>query len=268
MTRLSEDTPSKDFIISKINIDDFKSRFNKGHETKIRKILKKIFSSILYGVKKTIYTLMFIAVFSWFNLQNIQFVEGLRDLALGDLGPGVSKIFNLKEAHYVISEVYQVSIGKDYDWLKYRWEKSKDLSKDFTYIGAGGSITKSVVTLDMIVPETCAPNCSEPATYATLEEANKFCFDKYGAHVPTYNQLDKAIGRANPVTYFHLDKNEKIAEWTSTPNPSDSDEFMVFYKNQKQAEDIKSETSGQNGVYLDEDSEARGKIGFRCFINL
>jgi len=242
------------------------SPFYKSYENKIQMLYVKFKDFLYYGAKKIVVTLSLFAVFSWFNIHNTNFIQGIASLISGDLA-GISLIFDYKSNVGTLKEAWQVGVGVDYSWLDYKKETGKDLHGKFTYVGKKASVMKDVVLIGDFT-EDCSSVCEDVATAVTREESNEFCEETYGARLLNKSEYERIIGSINPVVDPKLNKRPKTPEWTSNLNPNDGDDYYVYFKSSKKPESFINESYNKEGIYLDEDADYNINIGFRCIIEL
>jgi len=252
--------------ISKPKLVNNEQSFLKSYENKAKKWIVKFQGVIYVGFKKAVSTLLLLAVFSWFNINNANFVKGIASLISGDLS-GLSLILDWESNVETLKEAWQVGSGTDYSWLRYKKESGKDLHVKFTYIGKRTSVMKDVAIVDDMV-EGCKYECETIAAPVTVKEAKEFCEEAYGARILNKSEYEKIIGSVNPVIDPKLNKRIQTPEWTNNVNPKDGDDYYVYFKGVKKPESFLSESYALEGVYLDEDSDYNFNIGFRCIIEL
>lgn len=267
--RYSETEASKEFIIPTSTT----GTLFKTTPSFLNRVLEKIRKGVTRSILKTFSTIFLITVFSWFSINTQNVVQGVVEIAHGDLG-GFSTILQTPNLGNLISEAYQVAIGKDYSWLEYKKETGKDLAIDFVYVGNKQSLTRGLITIKQYskyedsFEDSCtrempdnslkySKTCDEPATVIELGDAEEFCKKVYGAKVANYYELRDIIGVLNPVTNTKLKNYKEYHEMTSSLNPKDDDEFRVFYSGKT-----------KSPKYVDFDSPIIASIGFRCFIRI
>ena len=112
--------------------------------------------------------------------------------------------------------------------------------------------------------------CFDCLSFTTLEfqyHILYYCKNKYGdrSRIPTYNELQKVIGKINPLNKIKIVKGY-TPEWTSTVDPNDNDDYKVFFKTKEQKQDYRSIYPEGKGVYVDADTD--GGLAFRCYIEI
>jgi hypothetical protein len=268
MIRSSSTEPSKEFLARdcKENGSLLKSKPSFFHWLKLK------FKNFISGTfSKAITYIALVSFFSWFGFNVKDIASGVVSVLHGDMS-GIATIANSANFKRVMNEAYQIVKGEDDTWSVYEKEKGFSLKEDFVYIGNGASITKSVITLAK-VDKTCDITkeldvCGFPAISPYLEEAKEMCANLYGASLPTYKELQNAIGGINPFNFRKIDKFKSFPEMTSTLNQSNNDEFKVFYKSFTQENDLSENYALADITYIEEDSPLLQHIAFRCYIKL
>jgi hypothetical protein len=233
-----------------------KEPFNQEYPSFLSKVLglMKKGSIYLYNRIKTV--IVVTAILGYFGITNWDIISGVSDISMGE-PTGVLKLFKSNFTG-VAKEAANVARGVDPQWTKYQEDTEVDLSKDFTYLGDGNSITKTTITKEQM--ESDFPR-------ASYGDALDYCKNKYGdrSRIPTYNELQKVIGKINPLNKIKIVKGY-TPEWTSTVDPNDNDDYKVFFKTKEQKQDYRSIYPEGKGVYVDADTD--GGLAFRCYIEI
>lgn len=195
----------------------------KTNESFFDKVCSKIRSITYNSASKIITYIIIVSVFSWFGINIKNIASGVVSIIHGDITGGVGMIAQTIELN--------VLFGEDPRWEEYKEETGNDLSDSFVYLGDGKSISKSIIMIsDINESEDCDEDCNNPIYGLPYDDANEICMEKYGAMLPTYKELENAIGGFNPLTHFRLDKSNEYPEMSYTLDPEDDDKVKLFYK--------------------------------------